>query len=102
MLVGTDKDIGAAVEGDYVDLTGKTTVAELIAVISLAEAHVGGDTGSTHIAAGLAVPAIGLYSATRPERSCPYGQIDRCIFRPEGLDKIEASDVFSLVQEAIG
>lgn len=86
---------------EVVNLSGKTDLEQLIALISLSRAHVGGDTGSTHIAAALDVPAIGLYSATRPERSCPYGQIDRCIYRPEGLSQIEASDVFDKVMEAI-
>lgn len=60
------------------DLIGKTNIAELVATIDTAQAHLGGDTGSTHIAAALGKPAFGLYMLTRPERSCPYGQIDRC------------------------
>jgi heptosyltransferase I len=59
-------------------LVGKTSPAELVAAISLADAHIGGDTGSTHIAAALGKAAYSVYTATRPERSCPYGQIHRC------------------------
>lgn len=61
-----------------VDMIGETNVRELVALVSLASLHVGGDTGSTHIAAALGVPAIGVYTLTRPERSCPYGQIQNC------------------------
>jgi heptosyltransferase I len=60
------------------NLIGRTSPSELVALISLADAHLGGDTGSTHIAAALGKPAYGVYTATRPERSCPYGQIHRC------------------------
>ncbi|HVT13951.1 MAG TPA: glycosyltransferase family 9 protein [Fimbriimonadaceae bacterium] len=85
-----------------VNLTGHTTIAELIALIGMAKAHVGGDTGSTHIAAALGVPAIGLYSTTRPARSCPYGQIGRCHYDPKSLAWIQPADVFATLKEAIG
>ena len=83
------------------DLTGQTSVTELVALIDLAAAHVGGDTGSTHIAAALNKPAIGLYSITKPERSCPYGQIDRCHYHPEALSLITPDEVYKTVKEAL-
>lgn len=83
------------------DLLGKTSVRELVALISLSNAHVGGDTGSTHIAAALGVPAIGLYSITKPARSCPYGQIHRCHYSEVGLHDILPADVYKTCWEAI-
>jgi len=83
------------------NLVGNTSIAELIALISLARAHVGGDTGSTHLAAALGIPAIGLYSITRPVRSCPYGQIERCCFDPSGLRNISPDQVFQKLEEVI-
>lgn len=71
------------------NLLGKTSVTELVALISLAKAHIGGDTGSTHIAAALGVPAYSVYTATRPQRSCPYGQIHRCMT----ADPVELTDL---------
>lgn len=82
-------------------LAGRTSVSELIALIALADAHVGGDTGSTHIAAALDKPAIGLYSITRPQRSCPYGQIERCHYDPNSLANIEPASVYGSVKEAL-
>jgi ADP-heptose:LPS heptosyltransferase len=82
-------------------LVGQTSVGELIGLISLANAHVGGDTGSTHIAAALGKPAVGLYSITRPERSCPYGQIERCHYDPTSLSNIEPNAVVKTVLEAL-
>jgi heptosyltransferase I len=84
-----------------IDLTGKTSVRELVALISAAKAHVGGDTGSSHLAAALKKPAIGLYSITKPVRSCPYGQIDRCHYDPEGLSRIEPGNVYQSVKESL-
>lgn len=90
-----------AAGGNFIDLIGKTSVAELIALIRLSSAHVGGDTGSTHLAAAMDIPAIGLYSITRPQRSCPYGQINRCHYHPDGLAQISADAVLVTLQEAL-
>jgi heptosyltransferase-1 len=95
------EEVCALAKQPPVSLLGETTIRELIALIRLASAHVGGDTGSTHIAAALEIPAIGLYALTRPERSCPYGQRDRCLYDPEGLDRISASDVIAKLSEAV-
>src|SRR5256714_3597435 len=82
-------------------LVGETSLAELIALISLCEVHVGGDTGSTHIAAALGKPAIGLYSITSPLRSCPYGQIHNCLYNSESLSAIGVEQVFSKIMENV-
>lgn len=82
--IGTKGDVTAVEEvlalckSKPINLLGKTNVKELIALLSLADLHVAGDTGSIHIAAGLKTPCVGLYMLTRPERSCPYGQLDHC------------------------
>jgi ADP-heptose:LPS heptosyltransferase len=88
----------ASAGGKFVNLVGKTGVRELVALIANASAHLGGDTGSTHIAAAVNTPAIGLYSITRPQRSCPYGQIDNCFYDPAGLDKIGVQAVVEKTQ----
>ncbi len=79
-----------------IDLIGRTSLGELIALISQSVMHLGGDTGSTHLAAALKKPAFGLYLLTRPERSCPYGQIHRC----HSLDPAVEAD--SMMQELKG
>lgn len=82
-------------------LTGETSVRELVALLSLASAHLGGDTGSTHIAAALGRPAFGLYSITRPERSCPYGQIERCGYDPVSLARVEPGPMAAKIIETV-
>lgn len=84
-----------------VDLVGKTSLTELIALIEKATLHVGGDTGSSHLAAALSRPAIGLYGPTKPVRSCPYGQISRCLYNPSGLGSISAQSVIEKVEEVL-
>lgn len=85
-----------------VSLVGETSIGELIALIRLCSAHVGGDTGSTHLAAAMDIPAIGLYSITRPMRSCPYGQIGRCHYDPGSLANISPEAVLETLREAVG
>lgn len=81
------------------NLLGKTSVRQLVALVALAKAHVGGDTGSSHLAAALGIPAIGLYAITRPKRSCPYGQIERCLYEPSGLAGISTASVLAKLRE---
>jgi lipopolysaccharide heptosyltransferase I len=98
-FVGAESDRGVFEEvkragaTNAFDLIGRTNVKELVALISIAKAHVGGDTGSTHIAAALGTTAVGLYSITRPERSCPYGQRHNTLYDQAGLDKITPDQV---------
>lgn len=70
-------EIRAAGFAGGMDLIGQTSIGELVALAERADAHLGGDTGSSHIAAAVGTPCVGLYTMTRPERSCPYGQIHR-------------------------
>lgn len=95
------EEVAKETNSAIVNMLGKTSVRELVALISLANAHVGGDTGSSHVAAALGVPAIGLYSITKPVRSCPYGQIHRCHYSERSLADIEPDAVFGTVWEAI-
>lgn len=100
-----DEEVGAAIEAHAqtspIKLIGKTSVQEMVAVLSLAKAHIGGDTGSSHLAAGLGIPAVGLYSITKPVRSCPYGQFSRCHYHPDTLASIQPAEVFETLKEAL-
>src|SRR5579862_3334872 len=58
VLIGSRGETGAyeiieRCRSTPLNLTGRTTIPELIALIGMAKAHVGGDTGTTHIAAAL-------------------------------------------------
>lgn len=95
------QSIADAADVPMVNAVARTGLPELIALLSLMDAHVGGDTGSTHLMAALGRPAIGLYATTRPERTCPYGQFDRCLYRPGDLPGIPVEEVLDQVMQAI-
>jgi ADP-heptose:LPS heptosyltransferase len=46
------------------------------------ECVIGGDTGPTHLAAGLGVPVIGLFGPTNPVRTGPRGQANMQLLTP--------------------
>lgn len=95
------EEVMCACVNQPVSLLGKTSVRELIALIDGSAAHLGGDTGSSHIAAALGRPAVSMYSITKPHRSCPYGQIDRCLYDPDALANIKPDAVFDALQGAL-
>lgn len=97
--VGTEIESAAKVKPR--NLIGQTNIEELVALLSLSKAHVGGDTGSSHMAAAVGIPAIGLYSITKPIRSCPYGQIERCLYNPVSLRCIDVEKVARTLEESL-
>ncbi|MBQ8919077.1 MAG: lipopolysaccharide heptosyltransferase I [Acidaminococcaceae bacterium] len=62
-----------------VDLTGKTSLRELGALIQHCDAYISGDTGPLFIAAAMKRPLVALYGPTRPDRTGPYGSNDATI-----------------------
>jgi len=60
--------------GGVHDLTGETSLAELIAILDRCTLHIAGDTGSCHIAAALGRPVVGIFGSSDPQRLGPYGQ----------------------------
>lgn len=62
----------------FVDLTGETSLFELVSVFSRCDVVVGGDTGPLHLAAAVGKPKIlGIYGSTPAKRNGPYG--DQCV-----------------------
>lgn len=56
-------------------LAPDTDLQHLAALIERADLFLGPDSAPLHLATAVATPAIGLFGATRPARSRPYGQI---------------------------
>lgn len=61
------------------DLTGCTSLTEMVEWIRLAEVTVTNDTGPMHVAAALGKPVVAFFGPTSPERTGPYGQIDQVL-----------------------
>ena len=86
-LAGTVRDqqrcrqIAAAAPGTC-DLSGKTTPADLAALIRRAEVAVTNDSGSMHVAASLGKPAVSVFGPTNPVHIGPYE-------RPESVVRVD-------------
>jgi lipopolysaccharide heptosyltransferase I len=86
-LAGTMRDqqrcrqIAAAAPGTC-DLCGKTTPADLAALIGRAEVAVTNDSGSMHVAASLGKPMVSVFGPTNPVHIGPYE-------RPESVVRVD-------------
>jgi ADP-heptose:LPS heptosyltransferase len=58
------------------DLTGRTTLRQLLAVLARAALVVGPDSGALHLGAALGRPVVSLWGATSALRSAPWGSDD--------------------------
>lgn len=56
-----------------VNVAGQLSLSETAAVLRRCIFAISGDTGPAHLAVAVGTPVIGLYGATYPERSGPYG-----------------------------
>ncbi|MCC7375045.1 MAG: lipopolysaccharide heptosyltransferase II [Verrucomicrobiales bacterium] len=63
-------EIAAAVPGS-VDLAGRTTLRELLAVLRIARVMLTNDTGPMHVAAALGTPLVVPFGSTSPELTGP-------------------------------
>jgi heptosyltransferase-1 len=86
-LAGTKRDqvrcrqIAAAAPGAC-DLSGKTTPADLAALIRRAEVAVTNDSGSMHVAASLGTSMVSVFGPTNPVHIGPYQ-------RPESVVRVD-------------
>jgi len=56
------------------DLTGRTTLAEMVEWIRLSNLVITNDTGPMHVAAALRKPLVAIFGPTNPASTGPYGQ----------------------------
>jgi heptosyltransferase I len=79
----SDADLGCAIAADLgshcLDLTGRTSIPEMIEWIRLSAVVVTNDTGPMHIAAALRKPLVPVFGPTELRRTGPYGQTDRVV-----------------------
>ena len=110
VVIGTSAEIGlnaaitAAVSGT-VDLTGRTSIADLAALCAAATLVVGNDTGPVHLAALVGAPTIVLFSAVGiPEQAAPRGPFGAWakIVREPDLRDLGADRVLAAVGELLG
>jgi heptosyltransferase I len=67
-------EITAKIQSPILNLTGRTSLAELAAILRRARLAVTTDTGTMHLAAALATPVVALFGPTAPWRTGPFGE----------------------------
>jgi heptosyltransferase-2 len=81
VLVGAagDRDTGRAIESSLprgarvVNLIGRTTLAELVGIVSRCAAFASNDSGAMHVAAALGVPLTAIFGPTDERVTAPRG-----------------------------
>ena len=63
------------------DLTGKTSLRELGALIRHCAVYISADTGPLFIAAAMKKPLVAMYGPTRPDRTGPYGSDNAVVLK---------------------
>jgi heptosyltransferase-2 len=63
-------------------LTGRTSLAEAVAVLSISDLLITNDTGPAHIAAALERPTLVIFGPTDPTTTRPFSQRAQIIRRP--------------------
>jgi len=85
IFVGTPDEADLAdnaatqVHGPKLQLTGKTTLPQLVAILNEADVMLANDTGPLHLAVALGRPVVAPYTCTLIERTGPYAQNGRAV-----------------------
>jgi len=66
------KNISSLCSPDAVNLIGKTSLKQLLALLEAADVLICPDSGPAHMATTVGTPVIGLYATSNPERTGPY------------------------------
>jgi len=116
-----DKSLGEKISQKMqyrpIDLSGKTSLGEAMALIERCDLFITNDSGLMHVAAALDVPLIGVFGSTNPITTGPLGQNSRIVqiplecspcLRPECpkghfdcMDQISVEMVFKVVKEML-
>ena len=73
-----ERELAAAIPG-AIDLCGRTSLRQLVALLERATLVIANDSGPMHIAAALGRPMIVLHGPTSPLRTGPYGHLDSVV-----------------------
>lgn len=122
----TGAGIENAMSGSAINLIGKDTLAQSLALLQKADVVLTPDSGPAHLANALGTPVIGLYACTWSKRSGPYNSLELCvdrfpqaarrflgkeagdlrwgarIERPGVMDLIQVDDVIEKLEQAVG
>ena len=83
------EEVARASHSEALVAAGETTVAGLVALLSLADGFAGNDSGAMHVAGAVGIPTVGIFGSTSPDKTAPLGPRARPIHHP-----IECSPCF--------
>ncbi len=82
----SDRELGrrisAMMAAPHVDLSGRTTLGEAMALIGRCDAFVTNDSGLMHVAAALNIPQVAIFGSTNPATTSPYSDTSRVLRVP--------------------
>jgi lipopolysaccharide heptosyltransferase II len=71
----SETDVSSAIASEMkrapIDLTGKTTIADLPALLSHCHVFIGNDSGAMHVATAVGLPAVAIFGPTDPFGTAP-------------------------------
>lgn len=73
------KAIEQSMTNKAINLIGKDTLPQSLALLQRADVVLSPDSGPVHLANALGTPVIGLYACTWSKRSGPYNSLDLCV-----------------------
>ena len=84
VLLGSPKDSQVAAEvienaPDVMNLAGKTSLTQAIALIARADAMVSNDSGLLHIASAFNRPVVAMYGSTDPNYAPPFSDVAKAL-----------------------
>ncbi|MCB1754935.1 MAG: glycosyltransferase family 9 protein [Gammaproteobacteria bacterium] len=62
-----------------IDLVGRTSIKQLLAVLARARLIIAPDTGPLHMGTAVGTPVIGLFATSNPARTGPYNDLDAVV-----------------------
>jgi heptosyltransferase I len=93
----TGRAVEEAMRSPVINLIGKDTLTQSMALLERATVVLSPDSGPVHIASALGTPVVGLYAATWARRSGPWNSLDLCVDRfPEAALKYRGKPAESL------
>ncbi len=124
VLVGSENDrdvcgsVNRQVSGNIIDMSGKTTIKQLIALLKKMNLLITNDTGTMHLASAVGIPVIAVFGSTDNRATSPVdGKVkivksdiscSPCLKRMcvkntyECFSKISVKEVFNEVKNILG
>jgi lipopolysaccharide heptosyltransferase I len=79
VIAGGPGDAALAAQIAGLNLCGKTSLRQLVALLERADLVIANDSGPMHIAAALGKPLVSPYGPTNPDRTGPFRRMDAVI-----------------------